>query len=139
MNNMPGQNYAQNIPDFESLPLKNLPPLVEVVECSIENYSGCFNSRESPTTHHQESVGHKNAMALWAIGQGMYAKDAHDLVEREPVKFDEAVFEIINMKAERLEQLNNLGGWIVWFITNKAVGSRRAVRDLPVQQKNKYR
>jgi hypothetical protein len=139
MKNMPGQNYAQNIPDFDSLPLKNLPPLVEVVECSIENYSGCFNSRESPTTHHQESVGHKNAMALWAIGQGMYAKDAHDLVEREPVKFDEAVFEIINMTANRLEQLNNLGGWIVWFINNKATGKRRHVAAVAGQKNSRYR
>jgi hypothetical protein len=66
-------------------------------------------------------------MTDWAIGQGMFERDARSLADREPLKFDEAIHQILNMEAARLEGLHNLGGWVVWYIRNKAVGERRFV------------
>jgi hypothetical protein len=133
MRNSSASNHAQKHPDVSSLPLNNPPPLV-VVDCDINRISGCFDYLKDPTTHHQISAAHKKAMADWAVGQGMFSKDAHRLAGREPIKFDEAIHEILNMDAGRLAGLNNLGGWIVWFIRTKATGRRRVVAPKPYNE-----
>jgi hypothetical protein len=124
------RNHAQS-PAAPVSPLNN-PPVV-VVDCEINIAAGCFklDSTTTTTTHHQASAAHKMAMAEWAISLGMFSRDAHDLAEREPLKFDEAVHEILSMAPERLAGLNNLGGWIVWFIAKRAVGRRRVVGVKP--------
>lgn len=109
---------------------QSAPPVV-VVDCFIDQYSGCFTSGNSTTTHHQETLSHKNAMVDWAIGQGMFERDAERLADKQPLKFDEAIFELLNMKVDRIEQLNNLGGWIVWYVRTRATGRRRWIDDRP--------
>jgi hypothetical protein len=137
MKNVTALSYAQNQADPDGLPLDN-PPLVVVVECDISRSFGCFDYREDPTTTHQTSPSHIDAMADWAVGQGMFSKDAHELAAREPLKFDEAIHEILNMETGRLERLHNVGGWMVWFVRNKAVGSRRYVEDKPYRDGTRY-
>jgi hypothetical protein len=132
MMNSPRADFARNLPNSGPLPLENpLPPVVEVVECSIEDSTGCFNSEDSPTIHHQQADSHRSAMVDWAVGQGMYQADAADLAAREPAKMDEAIYEILNMEPGRLEGLHNIGGWIVWFVRRKATGRRRWVASRP--------
>jgi hypothetical protein len=139
MRNSSASNDAQKNLDPAALPLNNPPPVV-VVDCSIDRYFGCFDYREEdPTTHHQTSAGHKKAMADWAVGQGMFTKDARRLAGREPIKFDEAIHEILNMDAGRLAGLHNLGGWIVWFVRTKATGRRRVVAPKPYNESGRYR
>ena len=124
MKNSPEYQHAQN-----SDPIHEKPRVVVVVGCDINRLSGCFDGGNDPTTTHQLSVAHISAMADWAIGQGMFAKDAHQLAARDPIKFDEAIHEVLNMETGRLESLHNLGGWIVWYVRNKAVGERRYVNE----------
>ena len=131
MANQSQVRHAQNVPEVAPLPPNNPQPLVVVVGCEVDINHGCFSITGNPTHHHQRAEAHKTAMSDWAIGQGMYQRDATDLVEREPVKFDEAIYELLTMDAARLDGLNNIGGWLVWFVRNKATGARRWVDPRP--------
>ena len=109
-----------------SLEIVQSPPdhPLMVVACET-NFNGCFSIESEIHHHHTTSAPHQKAMTDWAIGEGMYATDAASLAERKPDKFDEAVFELLHMDPRRRDDLTNVGGWIVWFIANKATGVRR--------------
>ena len=129
MNAEPGRSYARNLPDPDA-PSLGTPSPVVVVGCEIDISYGCFSADESPTHHHQRSRAHRDAMAGWAIDRGMYRRDALDLAQREPLRLDEAIGEILAMDPERRDSLHNVGGWIVWYVGKRAVGGRRPVAPI---------
>ena len=78
---------AQNTGPIEEF--DDIPPVVVVVEC-IVNIAGCFGSNDHHH-HHTTTARHIDAMVEWAVGQGMYPKDARSLADRKPQKMDRRV------------------------------------------------
>ena len=64
-------------------------------------------------------------MIAWAVEAGMYKKDAERIARKKPAELDEAIFVLVHMDAGRRSKLNNVGGWIVWYIRTKASGQRQ--------------
>lgn len=111
---------AQNPSPIEEF---DVPPVVVVVVECIVNIAGCFGSNDHHH-HHTTTARHIDAMVEWAVGQGMYPKDARSLADRKPQKMDEAIYYLLHMDERRRDDLRNIGGWIVWYINTQASGQR---------------